>query len=178
MDRPGRLRRWFGPRGLEIAVKWHDIGEQPCSIARTVSVVGDRWTLLILRDCFLGVRRFEEFQSRLEISKAIVSDRLRKLVAEGVLARREYSDRPRRFEYRLTEKGRDLYPILISMIAWGNRHMAGEAGAPVLHYHRTCNHEFTATATCSCCGEALDPREVEVRPGPGFRDPRTRRETA
>ncbi|MBP9231278.1 MAG: helix-turn-helix transcriptional regulator, partial [Phenylobacterium sp.] len=91
-------------------MKWEDLADQPCSIARSVAVIGDRWTLMILRDAFLGVRRFEAFQTRLGISRTIITERLKLLVEEGVLAKVPYQDRPVRHEYRLTQKGMDLYP--------------------------------------------------------------------
>src|SRR5215831_18369237 len=95
-----------------------------CAIAAALSVVGDRWTLLILRDAFLGVRRFEDFRSRLGTTRHRLADRLRKLVEHGVLERVPYDERPPRFEYRLTEKGRDLYPVVVSLTRWGDRWMA------------------------------------------------------
>jgi DNA-binding HxlR family transcriptional regulator len=151
-------------------MKRDDLKDQPCSMARTVAVIGDRWTLMLLRDCFLGVRRFDTFQERLGISRTIIADRLKLLVDEGVLARVRYQDRPPRDEYRLTPKGFDLYPVVMSIVHWGNRHYAGEAGPPMLHRHRTCGHDIEPVLTCRACGEELRAREVEVRPGPGIGD--------
>ena len=151
-------------------MKRDDLKDQPCSMARTVAVIGDRWTLMLLRDCFLGVRRFDTFQERLGISRTIVAERLKLLVDEGVLARVRYQDRPPRDEYRLTPKGFDLYPVVMSIVHWGNRHYAGEAGPPMLHRHRTCGHDIEPVLTCRACGEELRAREVEVRPGPGIGD--------
>lgn len=159
-------------------MKWNAIADEPCSMARALSVVGDRWTLLILRDCFLGVRRFEEFQSRLGISKAIVASRLRRLTDEGVLERRAYHHAPLRHEYRLTRKGMDLYPALISLVHWADTYMAGEDGPPLLHRHRTCGHDFHSELHCSHCHGPVDPRDIEVRPAPGFADPRAQRNRA
>src|SRR5207249_8142736 len=102
-------------------MRWQDIGDMTCSVARALSVVGDRWTLLVLRDAFLGVRRFEDFHTDLGTTRHRLADRLRKLVDHGVLERVPYADRPRRFEYRLTEKGRDLYPVVVSLTRWGDR---------------------------------------------------------
>jgi DNA-binding HxlR family transcriptional regulator len=107
-----------------------DVGDLTCSVARTLSVVGDRWTLLVLRDAFLGVRRFEDFQA-VGLTRHRLADRLNRLVEAGVMDRVRYQDRPQRFEYRLTEKGHDLYPIIVSMTRWGDRWMAGDAGAPI-----------------------------------------------
>src|SRR5690606_15282054 len=129
---------------------------------------GDRWTLLILRDCFLGVRRFEAFQERLGISRTIIADRLRLLVDEGVLRREAYQERPIRYEYRLTPKGLDLHPVVMAIVAWGDRHYAGEAGPPLLNRHKACGCDFHAVMTCSECGEPVGPRDVQSRPGPGL----------
>jgi DNA-binding HxlR family transcriptional regulator len=148
-------------------MRWGELDAEPCSVARTVSVIGDRWTLLVLRDCFLRVRRFEDFQSRLGITRHVLADRLRKLVRLGVLERLPYQDKPRRFEYRLTRKGLDLYPVLVSIVHWGDTHMAPKAGRPVLLQHCGCGEIFDPVLTCSQCGEAVDAREVRVQPGPG-----------
>ena len=151
-------------------MRWKELEDQACSVARTVSVIGDRWTLLILRDCFLRVRRFEAFEERLGITRHILADRLRKLVKAGVLARMPYQERPRRYEYRLTEKGIDLHRILMSIVQWGDRHMAGEAGPPMLYEHKDCGHVFEPVLSCSACGKAVTPRSVRLLPGPGARD--------
>ncbi len=99
-------------------MKWDDIGEQPCSIARTLSIMGDRWTMLILRNCFLGTRRFDDFQSHLGVTRHVLSERLKRLVEHDILVKTPYVDRQERFEYRLTEKGMELYPVLLSMANW------------------------------------------------------------
>ena len=151
-------------------MKWNDLGEQPCSLARTLAIIGDRWTMMILREAFVGVRRFEAFQDRLGLSKALLSERLKLLVEQGVLERRPYQEHPPRFEYRLTAKGFDLYPVLLAMVTWGNTYEAGDKGPPIIHHHKTCGHDFTAVMTCSECGEALNARAVSVRPGAGFED--------
>ena len=148
-------------------MKWDDLALEPCSMARSLAVIGDRWTLMILRDCFLGVRRFEAFQARLGISRTIVADRLKLLVEEGVLRKAAYQEGPVRHEYRLTQKGLDLYPAMMAIVNWGDRYYGGEAGPPLLHRHKTCGHDFQPVITCSECGEAVDAREVETRPGPG-----------
>lgn len=154
-------------------MKWEDLANQPCSIARSVAVIGDRWTLMILRDAFLGVRRFEAFQARLGISRTIITERLKLLVAEGVLTRLVYQDRPIRHEYRLTEKGLDLYPVVMAIVSWGDRHYAGEAGAPLLHRHKACGCDFHPVMTCSACHAPVAAREVETRPGPGAAESRS-----
>src|SRR3984893_8499408 len=104
---------------LEEWMRWNELSEENCSMARTVSVIGDRWTFLVLRDCFLRVRRFEDFQSRLGITRHVLAGRLRKLTRLGVLDRVAYQDRPRRYEYRLTAKGLDLHPVLLAVMHWG-----------------------------------------------------------
>ena len=148
-------------------MKWSELAREPCSIARTISVVGDRWTLLILRDCFLRVRRFEDLQSRLGITRPILADRLRKLVREGLLEKVPYQESPTRHEYRLTERGRAFHPVLLALVRWGDDHMAGDAGPPNLYRHKTCGHDFRPETVCSACGEPVSPRDVEVRPAPG-----------
>jgi DNA-binding HxlR family transcriptional regulator len=148
-------------------MRWAELAREPCSVARTVAVIGDRWTLLILRECFLRVRRFDAFEARLGITRHVLADRLRKLVGAGVLRRVPYHERPRRWEYRLTEKGLDLYPVIMAIVHWGDAHLAGAAGRPLLHEHRACGHVFDPVLTCSVCGEAVTAREVTVHPGPG-----------
>ncbi len=124
-------------------MRWQEIGELDCSIAKTLSVIGDRWTLLVLRDCFLGGRRFDHFEASLGLSPHLLSLRLSKLVEHGILQRRPYQERPVRFEYRLTEKGRDLYPVIVSLLRWGDRWMGSEDGPPVELVHRGCGHTTT-----------------------------------
>ena len=149
-------------------MKWDDIDSQTCSIARTLSVVGDRWTLLIVRDAFLGTKRFDEFQKQLEISRHRLSDRLQKLVADGVLEKVPYQDNPPRFDYRLTEKGLGLFPILMMLAQWGNRWEKDGNGDPVEYLHQTCGATVPADLTCASCGEVLNPRDVTAVPGPGL----------
>lgn len=148
-------------------MRWNELSDEPCSLARALAVVGDRWTLLVLREAFLGVRRFEVFRDRLGIARRVLTERLNHLTAEGMLEKRPYQLRPVRYEYRLTRKGLDFYPALLAMVHWGDAHYAGEAGPPLLHTHTGCGHDFRSVMTCSECGEALDARQVRVRPGPG-----------
>ncbi len=148
-------------------MKWNSLEEEQCSIARTVAVIGDRWSLLILRDCFLRVRRFEDFQARLGVTRHVLADRLKKLVRHGVLRRVPYQTRPQRHEYILTQKGLDLHPIIMAMVHWGDVHMADERGRPLLHEHKLCGKMFDPVMTCSECGQPLSPREVHVHVGPG-----------
>ena len=147
-------------------MRWREISEMNCSIARSLSIVGDRWTLLLLRDCFLGARRFDDFRASLDLSPHLLSTRLRALVDAGVLERRPYQEKPRRDEYRLTEKGRDLYPVIAGLVRWGDRWMAEASGPPVTLVHRDCRHATTPTLVCSECGEGLDPRAVQARVSP------------
>jgi DNA-binding HxlR family transcriptional regulator len=148
-------------------MRWSELADERCSVARTISVIGDRWTLLILRDCFLRIRRFDDFEARLGITRHILADRLRKLVDAGVLEKVPYGDRPVRHEYRLTRKGLDLYPVMMSIVHWGDTHTVEKSGRPLLHRHLACGHQFDPVLTCSVCGEAVDPRQVLVLPGPG-----------
>ena len=148
-------------------MRWEDLGGEKCSIARTVSVIGDRWTLMVLRDCFLGVRRFDVFQARLGITRHILADRLKKLVAAEVLTKVLYESRPARYEYRLTARGLALYPVLMGLVHWGDEFLVGDAGRPLLHRHLACGCDFDPVMTCSACGEAVTARQVQVRPGPG-----------
>ncbi|MDR3417555.1 MAG: helix-turn-helix domain-containing protein [Nevskia sp.] len=150
-------------------MRWDEIDQQPCSIARTLSVVGDRWTLLILRECFMGVRRFEVFEERLGMSRHRLSDRLQRLVEDGVLRKEPYQDKPLRHEYRLTDKGKDLYPVLLSLVRWGDRWMDQGKGPPVIYRHRGCGKLTTPVLTCSECGEPLGARDVMPLAGPGLR---------
>lgn len=154
-------------------MRWQTLNQENCSLARTLAVVGDRWTLLILRDCFLRVRRFEDFESSLKIARRVLAERLALLVEAGILVKRAYQERPARHEYRLTEKGLELYPALISLVHWGDKHYAGKSGPPLLHRHLSCGHDFRSVITCSECGDALDARRVEVRPGAGAKSAAT-----
>ena len=140
-----------------------------CSVARALSVIGDRWTLLILRDAFLGIRRFEDFQRDLGTTRHRLSARLGKLVAHGILERVRYEERPPRFEYRLTEKGRDLYPVVVSLTRWGDRWMAGKSGPPVELVHRGCGKHTMPSLHCPECGEPVTARDMMARPGPALR---------
>jgi DNA-binding HxlR family transcriptional regulator len=150
-------------------MRWNELKTETCSVARTVSVIGDRWTILILRDCFLRVRRFEDFQARLGITRHVLADRLRKLVRLGVLRHVAYQHKPPRYEYRLTLKGLDLQPVLLALVRWGDAHMAGERGRPVLLEHRDCGQVFDPVVVCSHCGGRVDAYNVRTRPGPGAR---------
>jgi DNA-binding HxlR family transcriptional regulator len=139
---------------------------QVCSVARALETIGDRWTMLVIRDVFLGVRRFEDFQRDLGVARNILTDRLTRLVDDGILERRRYQDKPERFEYRLTEKGIDLWPVLVSLMKWGDRHAAPD-GPPTLILHRDCGGVVDERFRCSACGADVDARTAEAMPGPG-----------
>jgi DNA-binding HxlR family transcriptional regulator len=146
-----------------------ELAEQNCSIARPAALLGDRWTLVILRQAFNGTKRFEDFQGELGISRSLLSERLGRLVEAGVLRREPYKDEVRtRDRYRLTEMGLDLYPVLMALREWGDRYMA-EDGAPLEVRHRGCGGEPTLELRCSACGEEVGARDTEARPGPGVK---------
>ena len=140
----------------------------PCSVARTVDLLGDWWTPLVLREAFYGVRRFDDFQRRLAIGRNILTERLKRLVDEGLFERVPYQDRPVRHEYVLTPKGRDFFPVLVAMMRWGDRWLWADEGPPVQLRHTRCDHDMHAEVVCSHCGDPLDVRDVRAVPGPGF----------
>jgi DNA-binding HxlR family transcriptional regulator len=139
---------------------------QVCSVARTLELVGERWTLLIVRDAFLGVRRFGDFADRLGIARNVLQDRLERLVATGLLEKVPYQERPLRHEYRLTAMGRDLWPVIVALLQFGDRHLA-VAGPPMVIVHRGCGGELDDRRICRRCGEPLELEDVETRIGPG-----------
>jgi DNA-binding HxlR family transcriptional regulator len=140
---------------------------QVCSVARTLESIGDRWTMLVIRDAFLGVRRFEDFQRDLGVARNVLADRLARLVDDDILERRRYQEKPERFEYRLTEKGMDLWPVLVSLMKWGDRHAAAAGGPPTLILHRHCGGVVDERFRCTQCGADVEARTAEARPGPG-----------
>lgn len=137
-----------------------------CSIGRAMELLGERWTFLILREAFWRVSRFTELQRNLGIARNILSARLQSLVAAGILERRLYQAEPERYEYRLTEMGRDLYPAIVAIMRWGDKHLPAEGCAPVVLRH-TCGHDAAPQMICSHCGEAIDARDISPeRPVP------------
>lgn len=141
--------------------------DQTCSIANTLAVIGERWTLLILRDVLLGTRRFEDLQRSTGVASNILSDRLDTLVAHGILQRVPLDGRPDRHEYRPTRAGGELAHVLQALMQWGDRHAPPPGGPARVLVHRTCGHETEPLHVCAHCGEPLDPTEVEMHPGPG-----------
>ena len=149
-----------------VLVQRTSFEDMNCSLAQCLDVVGEWWSLLIVRDAFLGVTRFDDFQVRLGISRNILTQRLNRLVEHEVLKRVAYSEHPLRWEYRLTGKGRDLWHVITAMRQWGDR-WAAPAGPPLQTRHIACGHVVTAVPVCSQCGELLDARSVTAVPGPG-----------
>jgi DNA-binding HxlR family transcriptional regulator len=150
-------------------MKWSEIDQETCSVARTLAVIGDRWSMLIIHDTFLGTRRFEDFCRQLGISRPALTDRLRKLEHYDVLEKQPYQDRPTRFEYRLTEKGVDLYPIIITMVCWGDKWQDDGNGPPLEYQHLSCGHKTQPVMCCSECAKPLHAREVLPQLGPGLK---------
>lgn len=140
-----------------------------CSVARTLEVVGERWTLLVLREAFYGVRRFDDFQRHLGVARNVLAARLAVLVAAGVLAREPYQEagRRQRQEYRLTAAGRDLLPTVVALMQWGDRHLADPSGPPVELHHRDCGAVVRASLVCQSGHVDLDARQTETQVGPG-----------
>ncbi|MBO0872579.1 MAG: helix-turn-helix transcriptional regulator [Pseudonocardia sp.] len=143
---------------------------QACSLARALEVVGERWTLLIVRDALLGLRRYEQFSDSLGIARNVLTDRLARLVGAGVLERVRYQQRPDRFEYRLTAMGEGLALPVLSLMQWGDAHLAGPDGPPRLARHGDCGGEVRVGLTCAHCGRTAH-EGVEIVPGPGAPPP-------
>jgi DNA-binding HxlR family transcriptional regulator len=145
-----------------------DYPGQICSIARSLEVIGERWSLLIVRDVMNGNRRFDELQKGLGIARNVLSARLQRLVDEDILERRLYQTSPERFEYFLTEKGLDLWPALVALLAWGDRHSPTPGGPPMLIVHKECGGRVNDRGVCESCGEVLHARDARAVPGPGL----------
>ena len=149
-------------------VKRTDTSAWPCTIARSAAVLGDHWNLLIIRQACLGTRRFDDFQRELGIGRNILTMRLNRLVDEGLMRRAPLKESPSRHEYRLTDKGREVYPILAAMAAWGDRWLTGPEGTTLVLHHAACDHDMHAVVVCSECGQPLDVRHIRARAGPGY----------
>ena len=141
--------------------------DMDCSIAQTLELVGEWWTLLIIRDVFLGVRRFDDFVDRLGISRNVLTDRLDKLVAADILERRAYDTGRGRYDYVLTERGRALWPVLTALRQWGDEWILGEGNEPLVLRHTACGHVTHVETSCDVCGEVIDAAAVRAEPGPG-----------
>ncbi|MES9949575.1 MAG: helix-turn-helix domain-containing protein [Candidatus Thiodiazotropha sp.] len=141
--------------------------DMPCSVARTLDTVGEWWTLLILRDIFYGVRRFEALRNHLGISRKVLTSRLERLTDDAILMKTPYQETSTRYEYRLTEKGLDLLPVLLMLMNWGDKWLAEEDAVPVVFVHRDCGQETTPKVVCSCCGGELNARNIYPKAGPG-----------
>ncbi|HEY8983915.1 MAG TPA: helix-turn-helix domain-containing protein [Streptomyces sp.] len=154
-------------------MEWVEVDTGLCPVQRTLDVVGEKWTFLILRDAVNGVRRFEEFRRHLGVSEAVLSGRLRKLVDAGILRTEAYREPGARgrFEYRLTRKGWDLWPVLVALRQWGEAHAGEEAGVVLDLRHRECGGEVRVVVECVEGHGEVGPREVSARPGPGARKP-------
>ncbi|HEX6387880.1 MAG TPA: helix-turn-helix domain-containing protein [Solirubrobacteraceae bacterium] len=150
-------------------MKHDDLLGANCAIARTGAVLGERWVIAIVRAAYFRARTFEDYQRETGIARNILSDRLQRLVDFGILERREYASGAKRTlnEYRLTEAGFELYPVIAAILAWGEKHTGLIHGAPTELVHRSCGEVTHARVVCDQCGEDLDPHDVEVRPGPG-----------
>lgn len=140
--------------------------DMACSVAQSLEIIGEWWTPLILRDAFLGITRFSDFQERLGIARNILSARLDTLIDHGVLKKVQYQDNPVRYDYKLTEKGRDLWLVVAALREWGDRWEAPD-GPPVSMIHTTCGHQTHVVPTCSECGEVLNPFDLRATRGTG-----------
>jgi DNA-binding HxlR family transcriptional regulator len=152
-------------------MQWHDVDTSNCSVQRTLAVVGEKWSLLLLRDAYNGLCRFSDLRRHLGVSEAVLTARLETLVRAGILATRSYREpgRRTRTEYVVTEAGWELQPVVIGLLQWGDRHLGDDAGPMVRVQHRACGHPVEAVIRCSEDHQALTPRETELVAGPGLR---------
>jgi DNA-binding HxlR family transcriptional regulator len=157
-------------------VKRTSFANWPCSIARTVDLIGDGWSPMVLREAFYGTTRFDDFERVLGIGRNVLSQRLGRLVDEGLLVRQAYQQNPPRHDYILTAKGRELFPVLAAMMAWGDRWLAPSDGPPILLRHENCGHDTHAEVVCAECHAPLELADIEPHLGPGF--PERLRESA
>lgn len=128
-----------------------------CSVARTMEIVGEKWALLAVREVFLGNRRFDEMVRKIGAPRDTLTARLRSLVNAGILERRQYSEHPARYEYRLTEAGLELYPVILTLMRWGDKYLAGDDGPPMVIQH-ACGNRLQAKVVCEACGEQVEAR--------------------
>lgn len=148
-----------------------DWSSENCSVARTLDLIGEKWTLVVLREVFQGIRRFEDMRVRTGIPRQVLSTRLARLVADGILRRQSYREpgQRERQEYRLTGKGIDLHPVLLSLMTWGDRYLADPDGPSLELYHRDCGGSVHLEMRCSDGHGQLTARDVRPRPGPAAR---------
>jgi len=144
--------------------------DQVCSVARSLEILGERWTLLVIRDIFTGKRRFDAIQEDLGVARNVLAARLALLVEEGILEKRPYQERPQRHEYFLTEKGLELWPVMVAIMDWGDRHVADD-GPPVVLRHKQCGGTVDGRGYCERCGARLGARDAYAEPGPGTAEP-------
>lgn len=156
---------------------WAEIGNTVCPIARTLAIVGDRWTMLILRELFLATRRFDELHAQTGISPHLLSKRVRRLEADGIVNRCKYADRPRRYEYRLTAKGLDFYPVMLSLKFWGEKWggLQGDEAVALEIIHRDCGKAVEFNLVCASCEKSYGARDTHVAIGERFTNERNAR---
>jgi DNA-binding HxlR family transcriptional regulator len=152
-------------------MQWLDYESSACSVQRTLCVIGEKWTILLIRDAANGVHRFDDFRRHVGLSEAVLADRLRTLVREGLFETREYREQGqrRRREYRLTKKGWDLFPVLVALMQWGDKHLDNGTGEPLRVVHKTCGHEVEAVVRCTHDHRVVTQYDTRVEPGPGAR---------
>ena len=143
-------------------MKWNELGNVHCPVARSLSILGDRWTLLIIRNAFLRTRRFDDFQKQLGITRHLLTDRLNRLVEKDIMKKVLYQEAPKRYEYRLTESGIALYPVLLVLSNWGNNWLNDNSSHPPLEFiHTPCGHKTTPQLRCSECNEEIHARDMQ-----------------
>lgn len=144
-------------------MKWHELGEMQCPVARSLAILGDRWTLLIIRNAFMRTRRFDDFQKQLGITRHLLTERLKRLVEHQIFEKVLYQQSPKRYEYKLTQCGLDLYPVILALTAWGNRWLNENNQFPVLNYiHNDCQHQTEAQMTCLHCHASLTAKNTQA----------------
>ena len=140
-------------------MKWNELSEINCPIARTLAILGDRWTLLIIRNAFMKTCRYDDFQKQLGITRHLLAERIKRLVENNIFEKVIYNESPKRYEYKLTEKGRALYPIIVSISVWGSFWNNENKEFNEIHYlHKSCNQQMIPVLSCPCCGEKIDAR--------------------
>jgi DNA-binding HxlR family transcriptional regulator len=152
-------------------MRWLDYDSSACSVQRTLGIIGEKWTMLLIRDAANGVHRFDDFRRHVGLSEAVLADRLRTLVRAGLFETRVYQDegQRRRREYRLTGKGWDLFPVLVALMQWGDKHLSDGVGEPLHVVHKDCGHEVEAVVRCTHDHEVLSQYDTRIEPGPGAR---------